>query len=250
LNAPISSLQPAEILFIAGPIDSWGNHGGFGTLTLPGIGSVTQNFPLRSSPGALAIFSPNKTNPGILQLGDLNSDNFPDLFVGGMTVPLPGPNPNNGAQMGFVSLINYSTFGYTNFSRVDRIPGTGTAPPNAPKPRCGISKGRPTLGNNAFTITMRDASPNGNAALWGAHSQVNFNYNGLDLGLVPESFSNIYNLSGTQNGDGKADYNLQVPNNPSLIGLSAYFQWVIIEGNSSAPWPVYCSDAIGVTVGQ
>jgi hypothetical protein len=248
-----SPLPDAQLVYIEGPITEYGTSNAQGFMTLSGVLSASLNFPLRSGPGALAIFHPNKTYPEMIQLADFNSDNTFDLFVGGVFVPVNPSNPAGSAYAALVSVMNYSTFGQYGHSRVDRLPGSGTASAGGIVPRCGISNGKPKVGNTQLKITLKDAPANGIASLVASSSLNYWTFNGLNLALNPEAYSQLFMLSGGSTAapnSGQAEYTVSVPNDPALVGQTAFFQWIVGDSGSSAAFPFSCSEGIGITVGN
>jgi hypothetical protein len=246
-------LPEAQLVYVEGPITEYGTFNAQGFMNLTGVMSATLNFPLRTAPGALAVFHPNKSYPEMIQLADFNSDNTFDLFVGGVFVPVNPSNSSAGTYASVVSVMNYSTFGQYGYSRIDRIPGTGTASAGGIVPRCGISNGKPKVGNTQLKITLKDAPANGIASLLGSNSLSLWTYNGLNLALIPEAYSQLFMLSGGSTAapsSGAAEYTISVPNDPALVGQTVFFQWIVGDSGSSAAFPFSCSAGIGVTVGN
>lgn len=247
-NQPIS---PAEVFLIEGPIDSYGSAAGISSIQFPTVASTTQNKPLRDGPGAMALFTPNRSSPKVLTISDFNSDGFPDLTVGNIAVPNSTTNPTSFTGLAVIRVPNFNSWGAAGLGSVSRIPGTGSPSPGNKQSRCGIKGGKPVIGNSNFKVSLQDAPHSGVAALWGAYNANPTTYLHLNMAFSnADSYSNVYTLNSSNSYGARLDHNVPIPNNPSLIGTQAYFQWVIADPNSNAAWPVYCSDAIGVTIGQ
>lgn len=240
---------PAEVFLIEGPIDSYGTPNGISSIQLPTVFSYPINKPLRDTPAGLATFTPNRSSPKSIIKADFNSDGAPDLFIGSLYF---SANPlGTSSHSAVVRLPNWSGGGTPGTASVGRFAQTGTPSPGNHQSRCGVAGGRPTLGNSNFKVTLQDAPHTGIAALWGSYSFNPTVYNHLNMAFSSaDAQSNIYTLNSPQPYGGRAEHNIPIPNNPALIGTTAVFQWVIADPNSNDPWPIYCSDAIGVTVGN
>jgi hypothetical protein len=242
---------PAEIYMIEGPIDPYGTPTAISSIQFPTIFSYPINLPLKSSPGALSLFTPNRSSPKTILKTDFNSDSAPDIiFSSGYfnTAPAGAALAINSAA---IRIPNWNSLGAAGLARVDRLPQTGSPSPGNFQSRCGVTGGKPVLGNLGFKVTLQDAPHSGIAAVWGSYANVPTVYQHLNMAFAnPDSISNISTLSASQNYGGRAEQNIPIPNNPSLVGVQAFFQWIIADPNSNDPWPIYCSDAIGVTVGN
>jgi ELWxxDGT repeat protein len=87
--------------------------------------------------------------------------------------------------------------------------------------------GLPTIGNGSFALTVAQALPQSLALPFGSEGASNLSLGGgcrllLDVPLVP--FSAL-----ATDAAGTATFALPIPNDPTLVGRSLFFQWAVLD---------------------
>lgn len=126
--------------------------------------------------------------------------------------------------------------------------GTGCAGSGAATPELS-STGAIALGSTTFTITLRKALGGTNAALGIGTSRTRFGSINLpfDLGggcnlLIDLPITSAFPVAGSGAGNGTANVPLPIPNNPSLLGGSTYFQWFVVDPATQSNFGVTTSN--------
>jgi len=167
--------------------------------------------------------------------GDVNGDGLRDFVVG-----TPGADPGGLLEAGSATV--YSMAGFPPGSSLfgSGCPGTSGA-----LPRIQTAGGAPdaTAGNPSFRIVLSKALPNAPALLAAGASNTQWLGFGipLPLSLAPFGFPNCaivvsldVQVLATTTGDGIRFLTIPVPANPSLVGQSVYFQWLVLDPPGAA----------------
>lgn len=231
-----------EVVVLQGPLDSLGSHGGFATVPL-GVWVDSRNNPPSNGPGFSATWSPRVANPRALAIVDLDLDQAPDLAVGGLSI-----YSTTSTQLVSATLRNLRPVALQG--RVDSF-GPARATPAGVHARTGTTGGHPVAGNADFKITLGNGPRDALVATMAGCVSGNFVQHGLPFVFVPEQYGALQWLHGSAEGATATHYDLPVPNSSWVLGMSAYFQWMVCDLNAAAvdPLPLYPSDAIAIEFG-
>jgi hypothetical protein len=231
-----------DVVVLQGPLDSLGTHAGFTQYSL-GVCVDSRNNPPSNGPGFSLTWSPRVSNPRALAVVDLDLDQAPDLAVGGLSIYTP-----TNTQLVSATLRNLRPVAMQG--RVESF-GPARATPAGVSVRTGTTGGHPVAGNADFKITLGNGPRDALVATMAGCVPGNFVQHGLPFVFVPEQYGALQWLHGSNEGATAAHYDLPVPNTPWVLGMYAYFQWMVCDLNAAAvdPLPLYPSDAIAIEFG-
>ena len=237
------ALAPGELVWVMGPFDTLGSNGGVHVTTLP-VCADTRNAPPAQGPGFLLNWQPNHSAPRAVMVTDLDLDRKPDVMVGSlMTVTATT------TQLLSATLHNQAQFQNGPCLGHVRVVGPARTTPASLEPRCGTSGGLPAVGNADFAVTLSDAPRDALVGIMAGVVPATFSAHGLSFVFVPEHFGALNWLHSAQEGASRASYSLPVPNDPGLVGVVAYFQWMTFDANANDPLPLYNSSTLEIEFG-
>lgn len=236
---------PGSLLWVMGPVDGFGSHGGTFVTGLGGAMAESRNAPPASQAGAPPVWVPNLSRPAMIAITDLDLDQMPDVLVGGLLVPVGAGSRHAAAAL-------------SNAARPSGGPPRGRVvhvSPARPSPagnsaRCGTRGGLPVLGNAAFGVTLTDAPRDAVVGLVGGVTRAVFTWRGvLPMAHVPDHFGMLRLVRAGAEGAGRAAQDVPIPSNVALLGSQTCLQWMIHDRNANDPFPIYCSDTMVVELG-
>lgn len=236
---------PASLVFVMGPLDSFGTIAGMHVLGLDPAFANAENAAASSAPGLAPVWAPNLSTPDCIAIADLNQDQLPDLLVGGLML-----RGANSVQMATATLQNLAQPPGAAWRGSATRVGPARPTPAGLRARCGTRGGLPVIGNQGFGLTLSNAPRDAFVAAVAGLAHGPFAWQGLPLAFVPDHYGSPTWLHAAVEGGSRAAHDLPIPNQPTMIGMRAYFQWLILDANSAEPFPIYCSDTLEVFVGQ
>lgn len=126
--------------------------------------------------------------------------------------------------------------------------GSGCAASGQPVPQITSSGGVPSIGNAAFSVDVTNAVPNSLAPLFLGFAPAN-----ISLGFGCKALVQLPVISwGTAatNGSGDGSVNVPLPNDPSAIGASIYFQFGVLSTTGPFLGFLDLSNGLHVQVGS
>jgi serine protease len=127
---------------------------------------------------------------------------------------------------------------------VSQLYGTGLAGVNGVVPLISTNGGTPTVGEAGFGLKIRQAAPAAMAYLVVSVAQVSLPFKG-GLLLVDVTGPHAQWLR-TTDGLGSAVVALPISNNPALIGLQLFSQWLVQDGAAVAGWSMTAGRELGI----
>lgn len=235
------TLAPAELVFVMGPLDTLGSNGGLHVMSL-GVFAETRNAPPAQGPGFVPAWRPNLSCPEALAVTDLDHDQMPELFVGTLMAVT-----TQATQLMSATLHNLAA--PTSARSGVQVIAPARQTPAMLRPRCGTSGGAPVIGNADFRVTLTDAPKDAFVATLAGIVPATFMLHGLSFAFVPEHYGNLMWLHSSAEGASRASAPLPVPNDPSFIGMVAYFEWMIFDAGANDPLPLFNSSALQIEIG-
>jgi hypothetical protein len=161
--------------------------------------------------------------------GDVNGDDYPDYLIGGPTF--------QGASVGEVHLISGSPVGVSTY-------GTACPTETGSVPRIAAGS-TPTIGTSVM-IRVSNVTPGLTSLLFLGVSNALWGGIPLPLHLAIVGMPGCYLWSSidaivpvvttaVSPGVGVASFNLLIPNNGALLGLSLYSQWFVVNASGGPP---------------
>lgn len=234
---------PGELVWFRG-FESGGRH-----ILQPGL-SKQLEAPLNATNRNMSVWNqaPMLTHPGVLNFHDFDLDDVPDLVLTGLYVA------NSGGMSPSVSSYKNQTRLQPPFEKGIKFLGTPSEGTGGFRPRAGVTGGAPVPGNPNFGLTLIQAKGDGTPAtlFWGGlkHEYTLFNELNFQFIVNPAWMASPISTAGVGAGNGWAVKRVGIPNDPSLIGIKAYFAWAVHDSIPTRFIPLTLSDAVEVQIGK
>jgi len=122
--------------------------------------------------------------------------------------------------------------------------GVGLAGTGGTLPLISTKGGTPSIGEVGFALRVRFAAPSASAFLVISLAQASLPFKGgLLLVDVTGAYASLFQAT---NGTGAAQVPLSIPNDPNLLGLPVFGQWLIQDAGAVAGWSMTGGMMLGI----